>query len=144
MFQKILITTDGSDSNHSAVDEGLTLAKGLGSQVTALCVFDVGSYANVAQGYGLGDEREYMIKASEEALRYVIDRGKELGVTVKTKVETGQPAEVIIKESANYDLVICGTLGRTGIQRALIGSVAERVVRMAVCPVLVCRSPEKK
>ncbi|MDD2626343.1 MAG: universal stress protein [Candidatus Methanomethylophilus sp.] len=143
MFDKILITTDGSESNHLAVDEGLEIAKKIGAQVTALCVFDVGSYANVAQGYGLGDEREYMIKASEEALRYVVDRGKALGVEVKTKVETGQPAEVIVKESANYDLVICGTLGRTGIQRALIGSVAEKVVRLAACPVLVCRSTKK-
>jgi len=142
MFNKILVATDGSESNKYAVDDALKLAKSLGSSVTALCVFDVGSYANVAQGYGLGDEREYMIKASEEALRYVIDQGKALGIAVMPKILTGHPAETIIEESKNHDLVVCGTLGRTGVQRALIGSVAEKVVRMAHCPVLVCRKSE--
>lgn len=142
MFNRILVATDGSESNKYAVDDALKLAKSLGAQVTALCVFDVGSYANVAQGYGLGDEREYMIKASEEALRYVIDQGKALGITVVPKILTGHPAETIIEESKNHDLVVCGTLGRTGMQRALIGSVAEKVVRMAHCPVLVCRKSE--
>ena len=140
MFKKILITTDGSKNSMYAIDKGLDLAKTMGSEVTALCIFDIGSYASVAQGYGLGDEREYMVKASEAALRHVKDRGKEKGVEVIPKILTGRPADTIVEESKKYDLVVCGTLGRTGMQRALIGSVAEKVVRMADCPVLVCRS----
>jgi nucleotide-binding universal stress UspA family protein len=139
MYNKILMTTDGSDSNKYAVDDGLKIAKAMDAEVTALCVFDIGSYANVAQGYGMGDEREYMIKSSEAALKYTMDKGKEMGVKITPKILTGRPADTIIEESKHYDLVICGSLGRTGISRALLGSVAEKVVRMAHCPVLVCR-----
>lgn len=139
MFKKILVTTDGSESNKYAIDDGLMLAKSLGAEVTALCVFDVGSYANVAQGYGLGDVNGYIVEASEFALEYVKEQGKKMGVVVKPLMLTGHPAETIIEESKNHDLIVCGTLGRTGIQRALMGSVAEKVVRMANCPVLVCR-----
>ena len=143
MFQNLLVTTDGSESNKVAVDHAVLLAKSTGAKLTALCVFDIGSYGNVAQGYGLGDEREYMIKAAEEALKYVMNRGKEEGVKVTPKILTGHPADTIVEESKNYDLIVMGTLGRTGVQRALLGSVAEKVVRMAACPVLVCRSPAK-
>lgn len=134
-----MITTDGSESNKVAVDQGLEIAKGSGARVTALCVFDIGSYGHVAQGYGFGEEREYMIKAAEDALRYVVTRGKEVGVEVVPKIITGHPAEAIVEESKNFDLVVCGTIGRTGMQRVLLGSVAEKVVRLAHCPVLVCR-----
>ena len=62
-----------------------------------------------------------------------------MGVAVEAKTMMGRPAEVIIEESADYDLVICATLGKTVFARVLLGSVAENVVRLAKCPVLVCR-----
>ena len=65
------------------------------------------------------------------------------GIEVTTKVLLGRPAEEIVKESKNTDLVVCGSLGRTNLNRALMGSVAETVVRMAYCPVLVCRKTAK-
>lgn len=141
MYNRVLITTDGSESNRDAVDSGLELASRFGSSVMALCVFDVGSYGNIAQTYGLGDEREYMIKACEGALKYVMEKGEEMGLEVTPKIIAGHPAETIIEESKNYDLVVCGTLGKTGMKRMLLGSVAEKVVRMSQCPVLVCRNP---
>ena len=142
MYQNILIAVDGSESNTFAINDGLDLAKTLGASVTALCVFDIGSFANLAQGYGVTDGRDYAEKASEAALDYIRSKGKELGVNVMPKIMTGRPAEVIINESKNHDLVVCGTLGRTGLSRALIGSVAEKVVRFSYCPVLVCRKTE--
>lgn len=64
--------------------------------------------------------------------------------SVEIHTDTGDPAEKICELAAakNADLVILGTHGRTGIKRLLIGSVAEKVVRLAGCPVLVVR--EKK
>lgn len=141
MFDRIAITTDGSESNKVAIRQGLEFAKKLGVEtVTAICVFDVGSYGSVSQGYSLGDQREYMVKVAESSLEYVVSLGREEGVEVVTKLIPGHPAEVIVEESKDFDLVIMGTLGKTGIERALLGSVAEKVVRMAHCPVLVCRS----
>lgn len=139
MYQNILIAVDGSESNKYAIDDGLQIAKALNSKVTAISVFDIGSYASVSQGYGLGDEKEYILDASKAALKYVSDKATEMGLEIKCKVVTGRPAEAIIEESKNFDLIVCGTLGRTGVSRTLMGSVAEKVARMSYCPVLVCR-----
>ena len=64
------------------------------------------------------------------------------GIEMSTKVLAGRPSYVIVDESSNHDLVVCGSLGRTHAKRAFIGSVAETVVRYAHCPVLVVRNSE--
>lgn len=146
MFDRIAIATDGSESNKAAIRQGIGLAKRLGvKKVTAICVFDIGSYRTVSREAGVGDRDEgYELQAAQEALQNVVREGKEKGVEVETRIITGHPAEALIKESANFDLMVTGTLGKSGLERALIGSVAERVVRMAHCPVLVCRCPKAK
>ncbi|MCG7844209.1 MAG: universal stress protein, partial [Methanomassiliicoccales archaeon] len=63
-----------------------------------------------------------------------------MGVKLTTRVEEGSPSRKIVDLSAEHDLVVMGTLGRTGFSKLLLGSVAERVVRFAKCPVLVIRS----
>lgn len=139
MYRSILIAVDGSDSNKIAVDDGLELAKAVGAGVTAISVFDIGSYTSVSQGYGINDERAVMMEVSREALVYIEGRAEALGVPLVTKTAIGHPADAIIEETKFHDLVVCGTLGRSGITRVLIGSVAEKVTRLAHCPVLVCR-----
>ncbi len=66
------------------------------------------------------------------------------GAPVQAHVEPGDPAEQIVRfASAHHvDALVLATRGRTGISRALLGSVAERVVRTAHCPVVVTRRPE--
>jgi nucleotide-binding universal stress UspA family protein len=80
----------------------------------------------------------------EKEGRAAVDRVKELGdaagVTVETKIISGHPVKVISEESAGYDLVVVGGLGRTGMAKLLIGSVAEKVVKLAKCPVLVVKN----
>jgi universal stress protein A len=63
------------------------------------------------------------------------------GVTVTTEVRVGKPAQTIVEavEERGCDLVVMGTHGRSGVAHLLIGSVAERVVRSARCPVLTVR-----
>lgn len=139
MYKNILIAVDGSESNKVAVDDGLDLAKAMGANVTAICVFDIGSYTSVAQGYGISDEKAIMMEVSREAMEYIEKRADELGIDLVSKTVVGHPSDAIIDESKFHDLVVCGTLGRTGLTRALMGSVAEKVARMAYCPVLVCR-----
>ena len=63
-----------------------------------------------------------------------------LGVKLTTRIEEGSPSRKIVDLSAEHDLVVMGTLGRTGFSKVLLGSVAERVVRFAKCPVLVVRA----
>ena len=81
-------------------------------------------------------------KEGQEAVDYVMNLAEKEGVAAKLEVKEGTPIKVILEESQNYDLIVMGTLGRTGMSKLLMGSVAERVVRAASCPVMVVRSPE--
>lgn len=137
MFGRILVAVDGSDSNRVAVDRAIALAKQFGSELTAICVFDLGSYGFTTlsapvEDTGVQDLFDY-------ALGYARSRAEEEGITLGEMTVTGRPADCIVDASRDFDLVVCATLGRTGIKRALMGSVAETVVRLAHCPVLVVR-----
>ena len=140
MFKKILIAVDGSDSNKVAVDQAIELTKTVNGTLTAICVFDIGTYGVIGQSVATGAEQELIDSTFAAALTYVRDKAKEAGISLTIKTVSGRPAEAIVAESANHDLVVSGSLGRTGVKRALMGSVAETVVRLAHCPVLVVRS----
>jgi nucleotide-binding universal stress UspA family protein len=73
-------------------------------------------------------------------LECVPAKATEAGISFETKAVAGNPAVKIVEATADYDLLVTGTLGRTGFSRIVMGSVAEKVVRLANCPVLVCRS----
>jgi nucleotide-binding universal stress UspA family protein len=68
--------------------------------------------------------------------------GRRLGIVVKPVVVAGSVANEIIRASAGHDLLVMGTAGRTGFEYLRLGSVAEKTVRHARCPVLVVRAPE--
>lgn len=140
MFKSILVAVDGSNSNTVAVDTAVTLAKEQGAKLTALSVFDPGGYGNLAAVKEVADEADYMRKVCENILEYVTRKAAEAGIELETKTVAGDPALKIVEASSDYDLVVTGTLGRTGFSRMVMGSVAEKVVRMSNCPVLVCRS----
>jgi nucleotide-binding universal stress UspA family protein len=139
-FNKILIPTDGSENTKSAIAQGLELAKAMGSEVTALYVVDQASFVNFPMDATVVSIYSLLEKEGKEAVDYVVREGEKAGVKVEGKVVEGNPAKKIIEEAENYDLVVMGTLGRTGISKLLLGSVAERVVRLAPCPVLVVRT----
>ena len=81
-------------------------------------------------------------KEGQDAVNYVMELATEAGVKAELSVKEGTPVKVILEESQNYDVIVMGTLGRTGMSKLLMGSVAERVVRAASCPVMVVRAPE--
>jgi len=143
LYDSILIATDGSETSNLAVRNGLDMAKNNVSKVTALYVFDAEYYAAVT---GSAPSAESVTNlgntVSGDAMEYVIREAAARGVDVELKVTVGHPAEMIIDESANHSLVVCGSVGRTNVSRILLGSVAEKVARMAVCPVLICRKME--
>jgi nucleotide-binding universal stress UspA family protein len=141
LFKKILIPTDGSEYTKAAVRKGLEMAKATGAEVTALYVVDQTSFINFPMDSTIISVYTLLEKEGEEAMEFVRKEAEALGVKVSTRIEEGSPSRKIVDLSAEHDLVVMGTLGRTGFSKLLLGSVAERVVRFAKCPVLVVRSP---
>jgi nucleotide-binding universal stress UspA family protein len=132
--RKILIPTDGSDNTKPAIEHGLLLAKMFNAEVTAFSVDPVKSAQTLRKGAG---SEERPIDAGQEAVDHVVDEGRKFGIEVRPQVVSGSPSDEIIKLSSHYDMVVMGTHGRTGLEHLRLGSVAERVVRQARCPVLV-------
>ena len=141
-FQNILVPTDGSEYTTAAVKKAMELAKLSGGKVTALYVLDQTILTNMPMDTAVMNVYNTLEKEGKEAVDYVRDLGAEQGVEVTISVKEGTPVKVILDESANYDIIVMGTLGRTGMSKLLMGSVAERVVRASQCPVLVVRAED--
>jgi len=140
LFKRILIPTDGSEYTKAAIAKGLELAKLMNAEVTALYVVDQTSFINFPMDSTMVSVYSLLEKEGKEAVEYVKNEGDKIGVKVETVVEEGSPVRKIVDASKNHDLIVMGTLGRTGISKLLLGSVAERVVRFAACPVFVVRA----
>lgn len=145
MFEKILIATDGSGHSEKAADIAIEIAKVSKGKVTALYVIDIGKeYATGDITYNIADEvieamRSSLKKQGEDATRSVEEKAKKAGVTVERKVIEGHPASDILKmaQDSKMDLIVIGSIGVTGLNKFLLGSVAEKVVRNSRVPVMV-------
>ena len=141
-FKKILIPTDGSEYTKVAIKKGLSLAKQTGAEVTALYVVDQTAFINIPMDSTTLNIYALLEEEGKNALEYVKKLGEEMGVPVEIRMEDGSPVKNIVELSKSFDLVVIGSLGRTGISKLLMGSVAEKVARHAVCPVMVVRAHE--
>jgi nucleotide-binding universal stress UspA family protein len=144
MFEKILIATDGSKHSERAAKIGVDLAKLSGGKVTALYV----GQRHVAPIGGLTQhEMDEVVSGAwkavqdegNKATKYVEDLAKRSGVPVERKFIEGHPAEEILKvaEDTPMDVIVMGSIGKTGMNKFLLGSVADKVVRHSRVPVLV-------
>ena len=141
-FQNILVPTDGSEYTKAAIRKAMELAKLAGGKITALYVLDQTILTNMPMDTAVMNVYNTLEKEGKEAVDFVRDLGAQEGVQVEISVKEGTPVKVILDESANYDIIVMGTLGRTGMSKLLMGSVAERVVRASQCPVLVVRAED--
>lgn len=144
-FRRILIPTDGSEYTLPAVRKGLSLARIIDAEVTALYVIDESSFSGIPPDSLITNVFSLLQREGERAVNAVKELGDVMGVSVTTRIRRGVPAQEIIEEAEAHDLIVMGTLGRTGLDRLLLGSVAERVVRHASCPVMLIRvRPERE
>ncbi|HWQ65030.1 MAG TPA: universal stress protein [Methanospirillum sp.] len=141
-YKKILIPTDGTSDAQGAITFALTMGKITGAEVTAICVNDVSNYA-IPWNASSPDIDNPHYQSCEKAVKKVADRGELMGIDVRTEVVTGIPLQEIIKASKKYDLMVMGTTGRAGVSLMLLGSVAQKVIRFASCPVLVIRGDQQ-
>lgn len=139
LFEKILVATDGSDKNRPAVAEALRIGKECRSTVHAVFVVETSALEAAATG-GVGSDA-WTIMQSEAAAALAHVKAAGAGVDIETAVLEGKPAAEILKyaREQNIDLIVVGTQGKKGIERLLLGSVAESVIRSAPCRVLVVK-----
>ena len=146
---RILVPMDFSDESSRAAEYALALAARLGASVELLHVVEdpITSGAWGAEAYivnipGLIAQLEEEAKRRLASVKAGYDAG---GVPIETRVITGSPARAIvaIAEGEHCGLIVMGTHGRTGLSHMLMGSVAERVVRTAPCPVLTVRAEKR-
>lgn len=141
-FKNILVPTDGSEYTKAAVRKAIELAKLSGGKITALYVLDQTVLTNMPMDTAVMNVYNTLEKEGKEAVDFVRDLGAQEGIEVTLSIKEGTPVKVILDESPSYDIIVMGTLGRTGMSKLLMGSVAERVVRASSCPVMVVRAPE--
>ncbi|HTX44302.1 MAG TPA: universal stress protein [Methanocella sp.] len=144
LFKKILIATDGSKRTQNAVEMGLKIAKEQRSKVYAIYVVDTVTFTSIPMDVTWENMYQLLKDEGEDAVK-AVKTGAPAGVDVETHVLEGNPAVEITKFAADtgVDLIVMGTLGKSGIDRILLGSTAEKVIRIANCPVLVIKSGKK-
>ena len=138
MYNNILVPTDGSQGANAALEHGLEIASKWDATLHTLYVVDT----RLARS---GPLLETLRDEGRGAVRNVEVTGTQAGLTVVTEIVEGNPHEEILDYVSEHgiDMVIMGTHGRTGLDRVVMGSVAERVVRRSPVPVLTVRDEEQ-
>lgn len=148
MYDTILVPTDGSSGAKAAARHALTFANAFDSQVRLLIVIDERSYSSglIDLDSTASDQRDALEERAASNLRLLEELAAEASVPFEMALEHGIPYETILEYATEHDvdLVSMGTHGRTGLQRVLIGSVTERVVRTSDVPVLTTRAAPKE
>jgi nucleotide-binding universal stress UspA family protein len=151
MYRRILVPVDGSPTSKLGLRHGVGLAKDQRARVRVLNVIDEVAIAPMIDGYP-ADMTRY-IESMREVGKRALDEGAALaekaGVAADTVIVQARGrhvSDVILGDAKNFraDLIVMGTHGRRGLNRLLLGSDAERVLREAPVPVLLVRAQQPK
>lgn len=144
-YQTIVVAVDGSKEAEWAFKKAVQIAKRNGAKLILTHIIDLRGFTTVeAHDYALAER-------SEQYANELLERYKNEAVAaglddVDTVVEFGSPKVKIAKDVApkyKADLIVCGATGLNAVERFLIGSVSENIVRHAKCDVLVVRTPKE-
>jgi nucleotide-binding universal stress UspA family protein len=145
MFHRIVVATDFSECAEQAWELARRVAAAPGSELVLTHVLtEVPLYGEGVFNIETARKvREGARKWAEGALEDWVGKARAEGLSARAVVRTGVPHQeiVAVAQDERADLIVIGTTGRGGINRALLGSVADRVVRLAPCPVLTVREP---
>jgi nucleotide-binding universal stress UspA family protein len=139
-YKRIMVATDGSKPARKAVETGIDIAKLSGAKIYA--VYVVVPTTHSARDFGWEKAAmEHFRNEGKRATGFVEETAKAAGIKVESVLLEGHPADEIVKfaEQNDIEMIVMGTLGKTGLDRFLLGSVAENVVRHSKIPVLVVR-----
>ncbi|RBQ24216.1 Universal stress protein [Candidatus Methanobinarius endosymbioticus] len=141
MYKRILLPTDGSKFAEKAEKHVLFLAEASGAEIIALSVVETSFSIGLPSDDTIFHINQLLKKETEKNLDKVEQMKEESNSDVKITLEVaeGSPAEVILEtiDKEDIDLVVMGNSGKSGFDRFIMGSVAEKVVKAAECSVLV-------
>ncbi|SDG34211.1 universal stress protein [Halorientalis regularis] len=143
MYNRILLPTDGSAEMEPVVDHAAALAERDDALIHALYVVDAASFSSLPMETSWEGISELLYEEGTAALNEV-ERTVDDRAPVERIVVEGKPSSTIVEHAVDddCDLIVMGTHGRGGIDRLLLGSVAERVVRRSSVPVMTVRVEE--
>lgn len=145
MFKKLLVPLDESDLANNIGENAMELAKRFDAEICIIYVIPpVPSYITRYHGKvetSFKEIQDIIENSAYDRMKAASEQYNNRGIKVDTKVLKGNPADEICKEAkaGKYDLIIIGSRGMGDIKGFLLGSVSNRVVKQATCPVLVIR-----
>ncbi len=142
-IRHILVPTDFAASSAEAVELAITFAKQFDAELTLLHAWELPVYPYMELTMNMEQLTTNVEKAAAECLQTKLNEVKARVPRTKSVLKLGAPWQQIIDaiNEVKADLVVMGTHGRRGLSHALMGSVAEKVVRMSPVPVLTTRAP---
>lgn len=150
-FDRIIVPVDFSQCSRTALNYAISLADQLGAKLRVLHICEVPALVSPDLVVTIPDQPtqtipEWVKNEAELGMdKFMAEVVKPEGLDVEVKLVTGDAPEMIAKEAELYkaDLVVMGTHGRKGMAHLIMGSVAERTLRISPCPVLTIRSTEQ-
>ncbi len=145
MFDSILVPTDGRGDMARVAERALALAECGDGCIHALYVVDEAAYSAVPED-ARDRVRETLAADGEDATRAIAERAHEADIDVEREIRWGDPAVAIVAYAVenDVDMIAMGTRGKTGFERYLLGSVAEKVVHVSPVPVLTVRIGDRE
>ena len=142
-IRRIVCPTDFSPSAAHAANHAAAMAKAFGAEVTLVHVLPEMNFP--VRGLGMTAMFPQLLEEMRARAKEQLQQAQAAlaGIPCRTELREGRPHEVIlaVAQEVSAGLIVLGTAGHTGLAHALLGSVAERVVRLATCPVLTVRAP---
>jgi len=138
-YRSILVPFDGSEFSKKALDRACSLSKTDGSEITVLYV--IPRYEEMLGFFRTDSIKKSINQEAQKIVGAAIEAASAKGVSVKTEIREGHSAEKIIDMAAGLkkDLIVMGSYGWRGVNKAIMGSTTERVLIGAPCPVLAVR-----
>jgi nucleotide-binding universal stress UspA family protein len=140
---RILVPVDLSDGSQALIDYAIQLAKPFNAVIEVIHAWEPPQYVApdllvAAPGWNSQSLEQVAVDAATKELNALVDKASAGGVPLKHRVVVGEAASTVLRlaEEGKHDLIIMGTHGRRGLPRLLLGSVAQKLVARAHCPVL--------
>lgn len=141
MYERILVPTDGSEAMDDVIDHAAALAAEHDATLHTIYVANTASLSDIPMDAGWEGITDALQREGKRAISVVENVAESHGVSIETAVREGSPAKEIQRYATEEecDILVMGTHGRSGVDRLLLGSVTERIVRTSPIPVLTIR-----